>query len=117
MRGVDGWPRDPRLDPFRDVVWQLSRRGAVVGYLACRAVPMRGSPQVWEKQEWLWYRVTWLDGRHERPGLDHGPGWTVLSGLEGGRLELDDLAGTVLDAAPVEAARRAELWRRYGPPS
>lgn len=115
MRPIAAWPRNPRLDPFRDAVWQLSKAGAVQAYLVTQVVPMRSMPVFWEQQEWLWFRICWLDGRREPPRHDQGPGWSVVSALEQSRFELDDIASTVLDATPVPAAQRATLWQRYRP--
>ena len=39
----------------------------------------------WQKSESVWYRLHWVDGRHELPRGDHGPGWPVISDLERGR--------------------------------
>ena len=44
----------------------------------------------------------WLDGRHELPREDGGPGWPVVTDLEQGRFVLNDLAATVFEAKPVE---------------
>ncbi|GAA0337620.1 hypothetical protein [Micropruina glycogenica] len=100
MPSMDDWPRDARLDPFRDTVWQLSRGGIVQGRLTCRVVPSRRLP--WQKSESVWYRLHWVDGRHELPREDHGPGWPVISDLERGRFVLTDLAGTVFEARQVD---------------
>ncbi|MFT4109863.1 hypothetical protein [Propionicimonas sp.] len=105
------WPRDPRLDPFRDTVWELSRSDQVVAHLVCRVVPVR---RLWARREQLWYRVCWLDGRAERALLDSGPVWSVLADLENGRFELLDIQGRVFDARPAPAGRQPELWARYG---
>lgn len=109
--------RDPRLDPFRDAVLELSSRGRVQGYLTCRVVPMRTFPVFWEWHEWLWYRVHWLDGHNERMREDHGPSWDVVSQLEQGRFVADDLAGRTFDARLVQGSERDVLWARYGPPA
>jgi hypothetical protein len=109
----EGWPQDPRLHPFRDAVWELSRDGKVVAYCMTEVIPMRSLPRFWVKREWLWYQVHWLDGRRERPQEDYGPGWFVVTELEQGMLASDD--DSHLDASPVEGARRDELWARYGP--
>lgn len=93
---------DPRLDPFRGSVWELSRKGRVEGYLTCRVIPMRSFPSPWVKGEWLWYHVQWLDGRRERPQTDSGPHWNVVAQLEAGRFEHDDIRGLVFDARCVE---------------
>lgn len=108
------WPGDPKLDPFRDAVWELGRHGRVQGHLTSRVVPVR---QWWARRELLWYRVHWLDGRPERAQTDSGPLWSVASDLAEGRFEVLDIADTVLDARPVTGAERDALWARYGPPA
>ena len=113
MRHVDAWPQNPRLDPFRDAVWELSKAGVVQAYLITEAVPMRAMPAFWEKQEWLWLSVCWLDGRRDPPRHDQGPDWPALSALERGRFELDDIAFTVLDVTAVHGPQRESLWHRY----
>ncbi|MBK8446854.1 MAG: hypothetical protein IPL41_09310 [Micropruina sp.] len=115
MRPTDDWPRDPRLDPFRDAVWQLSKAGVVQAYLITQVVPMRSMPVFWAQQEWLWYRICWLDGRRDPPRHDQAPGWPVVEALEQARFELDDIASTVLAATPVRASERDVLWQRYRP--
>lgn len=117
MRAAEPWPRDPRLDPFRDAVWELSRGGRVAGYLTCRVVPSRALPLFWERAESVWYRVAWPEGRWERPREDHGPHWPVVGDLERGRFALEDIAGTVFDARPVTGAVRDALWHKYGRPA
>lgn len=114
MTNPQDWPADPGLDPFRDAVWELSRHGKVVAHLTCRVVPVR---QLWARREVLWYRVHWLDGRHERAQADSGPTWSVTADLRQGRFELLDIGGTVLDARPVTGVERDQLWQRYGPPA
>jgi hypothetical protein len=109
------WPQDPRLDPYRNAVWELARSGRVQGYLTCRVIPTRSFPGLWAKSELLWYQVCWLDGRRERPGEDHGPGWPVVTDLEEGRFVADDLRGFTYAARPVEGQARQRLWARYGP--
>ena len=108
------WPRDPRLDPYRDAVWELSREGIVQAYMTMEVSRMRSLPCFWVKQEWLWYQSNWVDGRRDHSGEDYGPGWYVVAELEDGRFEYDD--GRVFDARPVEEPARTELWDRYGPP-
>jgi hypothetical protein len=49
------WPHDPRLDPFRDAVWELSRDGRVEAFMTTEVSRMRGLPFFWVKHEWLWY--------------------------------------------------------------
>jgi len=55
------WPQDPRFDPFRDAVWELSREGQVEAYLTTAVIQMRSFPFFWVKREWMWYQVNWLD--------------------------------------------------------
>nr|WP_300141480.1 hypothetical protein [Propionicimonas sp.] len=108
------WPQDPRLDPFRNAVWELSRGGRVEAYLTCRVVPVR---QLWAKRESVWYQLHWLDGRRERPQADSGPVWSVVADLEHGRFEVLDVGDRVLDARPLTGPERDALWQRYGPPA
>lgn len=110
------WPRDRRLDPFRDAVWELSRDGRVEAFLTTAVSRMRSLPVFWVKREWLWYQVNWLDDRRDDPKEDYGPGWYVVAELEQGKFEHDDIDGLVFDAKPVEEPKRLELWQRYGPP-
>ena len=109
------WPHEPRLHPFRDAVWELSREGEVVAYLTTEVIPLRSLPLFWVKREWLWYQVNWLDGRRERPQEDYGPEWYVVTELEQGKFaaHADDQD---LGASPVEGPERDELWIQYGPP-
>ena len=111
--GGSDWPMDPRLDPFREAVWELSQAGRAVAYLTTEVTRMR-SLAFWIKQEWLWYQVNWLDGRRERPDEDYGPKWYPVSDLEQGKFEVDE--GLVLDARPVIGPDRDRLWSEYGPP-
>ncbi|MGC3994147.1 MAG: hypothetical protein QM779_08595 [Propionicimonas sp.] len=106
------WPRDPRLDPFRDTVWELSTDGRVVAHLVCRVMSVR---HLWARREQLWYRVCWPDGRRERALLDSGPVWSVLADLEKGRFELLDVQNRVYEARPAPAVHQPDLWARYGP--
>ena len=110
------WPCDPRLDPFRDAVWELSRDGRVEAFLTTTVIRMRGLPFFWVKREWLWYQVNWLDDRRDDPNEDYSPGWYVVAELEQGRFEHDDVDGLVFDVRPVGSPERDELWQRYGPP-
>jgi hypothetical protein len=113
----DPWPRDPRLDPFRDAVWELRRHGAVEAYLLCQVFRMRSFPFAWVKREWLWYQVNWLDGTRDRSEEDYGPAWYVVAELEHGRLTYgfdDDLAFV---ATRVTGPERDRLWDRFGPPT
>lgn len=112
------WPRDPRLDPFRDAVWELSLHGQPLAHMTTHIIPMRAFPTKWaRKQEWLWYQVNWLDGRRDRPDEDYGPEWFVVQELEGGTFEYPHGGREVsFDAKPVTGVERADLWARYGPP-
>ncbi len=115
MTPDNSWPRDPRLDPFRNAVWELSRGARVEAHLTCRVIPTRSFPNVWARSELLWYQVVWADGRRERPGEDHGPAWTVVGGLEEGRFVNDDLRSFTYDARRLEGDERDRLWEAYGP--
>jgi hypothetical protein len=106
------WPRDARLDPFRDTVWELRRNGRTEGHLVCRVVPVQ---RLWAKREQLWYQVVWQDGRRERALLDSGPVWSILTDLGKGRFELLDVGQRVFDAVPVPAEERDALWARLRP--
>ena len=117
MKPDDPWPQDPRLDPFRDAVWELSRAGMPQAYLICRVIPTRSFPAVWARSELLWYRVNWLNGRRDRSHEDYGPNWPVLTELEKGRFEVDDIRSIVLDAHQVVGLERDQLWQQYGPPA
>lgn len=114
VRHDDTWPRDPRLDPFRDAVWELRRHGQVQAHLTTRVVPQQ---HLWAKREALWFQLIWLDGRRERPLLDSGPTWSITTDLEQGRFEVLDIGDRVFDARAVEGDERARLWKRYGPPA
>ncbi|MEZ0580602.1 hypothetical protein [Nocardioides sp. MH1] len=111
----DPWPREPRLDPFRDAVWELSLDGEVVGHVLTAVGRMRSLPWFWVKQEWVWWQVHWLDGRPTNPQEDHGPGWLAVGELEQGCL-VPDLDGVRYDARPVGEPERTRLWERYGAP-
>ena len=115
MKPDDSWPQDPRLDPFRNAVWVLSRQGKAEAYLTCRVIPTRTFPLFWSKGELLWYRVNWLDGRRDRAQEDSGPNWPVVTELERGRFEHDDIRSIVYDAHRVEGPDRDQLWFHYGP--
>jgi hypothetical protein len=114
----DGWPRDPRLDPFRDAVWELSLHGRPVAYLTTQVVKMRTYPVPWgRKEEQLWFQVNWLDGRRDVSDEDYGPGWVVVADLEAGTFEYPDRGESInFDARPVLGEERGTLWDRYGPP-
>jgi len=112
---LDGeWPRDARLDPFRDAVWELRYGGHVVGHLLCRVVPVS---RLWARREQLWYQVLWPDGRRERAQLDSGPVWSIVADLEKGRFELLDVGQRVFDAAPVPPEERDALCAQLGGPA
>jgi hypothetical protein len=113
----DPWPQDRRLDPFRAAVWELSRGGQVEAYLTCQVIRMCSFPLFWTKREWLWYQVSRLDGRQDRPQEDYGPGWLSVAELEQGRFDYDDVDGLEFDAKPVEGPHRDMLWERFGPPT
>lgn len=108
MRFDDNWPLDPRLDPYRDAVWELSRNNKVVGYLSTRGIPQR---TLWAKREVLWYQITWLDRRRERHRPTPDPPGASLDDLEHGRYELLDIGNRVLDARPVERPEHDRLWQ------
>jgi hypothetical protein len=42
------WPKDPRLDAFRDGVWELSLNGESMGWVTTGVVPMRSFPFFWQ---------------------------------------------------------------------
>lgn len=117
MRLDASWPQDPRLDPYRNSVWELRRAGRVQGYLTCRVLPVRAFPTPWAKSELVWYQVHWRDGRRERSQTDTGPGWDVVSELERGRFTHDDLRQLGYEARRVDGAEGDRLWAQYGPQS
>lgn len=111
------WPRDPRLDPFRDAVWELRLDGQLVAHLTTQVTPMRSFPGFGRKQEWLWYQVRWLDGRRDHADEDYGPEWYTVADLEAGRFEHAIVGETLhFEAQPVDGPERDVLWERYGPP-
>ena len=101
------WPHDPRLDPFRDAVWELRLDGRAVGYLTTQVSRMRSFPLLWLRQELLWYQVNWLVGRRDRIQEDYGPDWCTVAELEHARFEPD--FGPVLEARGIEGAERERL--------
>lgn len=107
-------PRDPRLDPYRDAVWALSRDGRVEAHLVTQVTHFRHWPSGRRYHEWFWCKVCWLDGRQDVPEEDYGPEWFVVSELEQGSFESD--RGRKFDAKPVHGSERARLWEKYGPP-
>lgn len=116
MRSNDARPRDSRLDPFRDAVWELSRDGQVAGYLTTHVLPTSSLPFLPAKREVLWSQVHWLDGETERSEEDYGPRWLTVSELERGTFESDYHVGVFWDAKRLEGPVRDGLWERYGPP-
>lgn len=103
------WPQDPRLDPFRDAVWELSRDGRVAGHLVSSIGPMRSFPGWRERQEWMLYAVVWSDGTVERPNEDYGPQWLTVAELEQGYY--DD--GDRYAARRLEGEARDRIWWRW----
>ena len=104
------WPQNPRLDPFRDAVWELSRDGIVVGHIASTIGPMRSFPAFWARQEWMIFDVIWVDGTRECGMEDYGPDWLTVAELERGFVEVDD---GVLDAKPLSGPERDRIWAEY----
>lgn len=115
------WPRDPRLDPFRDAVWELSLNGETVGWLTTSVNVMRALPAFWLKQEQMWTQVHWLDGERGDMEEDYGPEWYTVEELLTGKFVTDhprtDLQDT-FDATLVTGAERDRLWAelRHGDP-
>lgn len=109
-------PGDPRLDPFRKAVWELSRDDRIEAYLVTDVTHFRSLPFGRQRHEWLWCKVCWLDGRQEPSEEDYGPEWFIVSALEGGHFESSGGHGGLFRATPVESARVDELWEHYGPP-
>ena len=107
----DNWLKDPRLDPFREAVWQLPRDGRMVGHLISSVGPMRSFPALWVKRESMWFGIVWSDGEHERYLGDYGPRWYTVAELEQGFYE-DEERGR-LDARPLAGVERDALWDRY----
>lgn len=115
MPADDSWPRDPRLDPLRKSVWELSRGGRIEAHLVTQVTHFRHWPGR-RRHEWLWCKICWLDGRQELPEEDYGPGWFIVAELERGQFESSNTSGGVFTAKPVEGAIADELWAHYGPP-
>lgn len=113
MPTEDALPRNPRLDPFRGAVWELSHEGTVEAHLVTNVSHFRYWPLGRKRHDSVWFKVCWLDGRQDTPEDDYGPEWYFISDLEQGRFEV---SGRTFDAKPVEGPRRDELWERYGPP-
>jgi hypothetical protein len=113
MRAEEPLPRDPRLDPFRDAVWQLSRNGNLQAHLITQVSYFRYWPFGQQRRECMWSKVCWLDGSEDVPEDDYGPEWYTVADLERGKYETTT---GVFDASRVEGPLRNELWERYGPP-
>lgn len=107
-----GWPRDPRLDPFREGAWELWKDGVVVGHLISSIGRMRSFPMLWVKQEQMWFGVVWRAGQRDRSCEDYGPDWLVVGALEKGFYE-DEIRGGRFDARPVSSPERSRLWHAY----
>jgi hypothetical protein len=113
---TDPWPEDPRLDPFRDTVWELSREGRVAGYVLTAVDRMRSFPAFWMKRERLLYQVHWLDGRRDVLQEDYGPGWYAVAELE--QCYFDPASdGQLFEARRVEDPERSRIWAQYGAPA
>ncbi|WP_019147253.1 hypothetical protein [Timonella senegalensis] len=107
------WPRDPRLDIFRDGVWELSLDGEVKGWLTTSVNIMRGRPLFWVKQEQMWYQTHWLDGTHGFPEEDYGPAWYAVKELRAGKFEgryPESDQDAWFEAAPLTGFERDRLW-------
>lgn len=107
------WPKDPRVDVFRDAVWELSLNGEVVGWLTTSVNPMRALPAFWLKQEQMWAQVHWHNGASEFPEEDYGPGWYAVEELLGGSyVTSDPLTGLDVrfNATVVTGPERDQLW-------
>lgn len=107
------WPQDPRLDVFRDAVWELSLNGEAMGWVTTGIAPMRGFPFFWLKEERMWTQVHWLSGEHDYLEEDYGPEWPVAEELRRGHFVTTDprdgLEAT-FDAAAVTGPARDRLW-------
>ena len=112
----ESWPHDPRLDPYRDAVWELSRNGRVVAHLVTQVTHFRYWPFGRKRHEWLWCRDCWLDGRQGPAEEDYGPEWYTVAELEQGKFESDYDSGGMFDVKRVEGPLRDQLWERFGPP-
>ena len=75
------WPKDPRLDEFRDAVSELSLDGEPMGWVTAGVAPMRSFPFLWLREECMWTQVHWLSGEHEYLEEDYGPEWHVAEEL------------------------------------
>ena len=116
MRWFSGdWPEDPRLDPYREAVFELRHDGRVVAHLVTEVVRMR-SLNFWLKQEVLHFQVHWLNGRVDGIDEDYAPGWYTVAQLEQGCFEPSWDDGLMLSATKVGSPRQEELLALYGPP-
>ena len=109
------WPRDPRLDVFRDAVWELTIDGEIKGWLTTSVGVMRSFPFFWDKQEQMWSQVHWLDGKHEYLEEDYGPEWYAVEELLGGHFVTEDpqtIRETSFAASPVTGTERDRLWEQ-----
>lgn len=112
MPAEEAPPRDPRLDPFRDAVWELRHEGAVEAHLVTSVTHFRYWPLGRKPHDSVWFKVCWLDGRQDMPEDDYGPEWYFVSDLERGKFEV---SGRTFDARPVAGSQRDQLWEQYGP--
>ncbi len=111
------WPRDSRLDVFRDAVWELTLNGELRGWVTTSIGLMRSFPIFWDKQEQLWFQVHWVDGTHEQVEEDYAPGWFTAEELLIGCLVTDDPQDgeeTTFTARPVTGEVRDQLWKQLG---
>lgn len=107
------WPKDPRLDVFRDAVWELSLNGESMGWVTTGVMPMRSISFFWLKQERLWTKVHWLDGEHEYLDEDYGPNGKVGKDLRDGRYVTADHQthlDVTFDPMAVTDLDRDRLW-------
>lgn len=118
MFGGD-WPADPRLDSFRDAVWELRLDREMVAYVTTQVGRMRSFPRLWARDEQLWYQIHWCDKRHDNLAEDYGLVWPVVEEFESGRFAYWHGDGSEIeyDTCPVEPELCQELWDRYGPPA
>lgn len=111
------WPKDPKLDPFRDAVWQLSSPGGLTGWVTTSVMPMRSLPFFWVKFESMWNQVHWIDGKHEDVEEDYSPDWFTVEELLSGHFTTVDSRfnrdGT-FDAVAVTGPERDRLWAELG---
>ena len=107
------WLKDPRLDVFRDAVWELSLNGGPIGWVTTGVCPMRSFPLLWLKKERMWTRVHWLNGEHDYLEEDYGPEWHVAEELRRGHFVTTNPLTSQevnLDAAAVTGPARDRLW-------